>query len=270
MLDINALETIYLQFCNFGVHKNKKNRAVCDSNSYPETEIDATRLVKLARDCRILDKNLTRNDIDLIFNKVKSRAAKVGRYNKRKLNFDDFVECTKVWAQYKTMTHSELIFNLIKSKGKPRLSGTIPDAVSFHDDKNRYTGVHKNGGPEPAGATGPLMGLAGTLRNRKPSQDNPRPRSRHSVGRSLSEIVIEEKEVAEEKRENTCVEESERILSEGVDFIIHPDWIKVRNPRNSAEYDKFFYVNKVTNERIWSCPTVPVKPPDDQLTISSK
>lgn len=35
----------------------------------------------------------------------------------------------------------------INATGGPAFHGTVADKVKFHDDKNLYTGVYKNGGP---------------------------------------------------------------------------------------------------------------------------
>lgn len=42
--------------------------------------MDGKTFAKVAKDCKILDKNLTATDVDLIFNKVKTKAA-------RKINY---------------------------------------------------------------------------------------------------------------------------------------------------------------------------------------
>jgi hypothetical protein len=46
-------------------------------------EMDGKTFAKMAKDCKILDKNLTATDIDLVFAKVKDKAA-------RKINFTQF------------------------------------------------------------------------------------------------------------------------------------------------------------------------------------
>jgi len=45
--------------------------------------MDGKIFAKMAKDCKILDKNLTTTDIDIIFAKVKDKAA-------RKINFSQF------------------------------------------------------------------------------------------------------------------------------------------------------------------------------------
>lgn len=64
------------------------------------TEMEGKTFAKMAKDCKILDKNLTATDIDLIFAKVKDKAARKINYTqfekgihecaaKKKVSFDD-------------------------------------------------------------------------------------------------------------------------------------------------------------------------------------
>jgi len=102
-------------------------------------EMDGKTFAKMAKDTKILDKNLTATDIDLIFAKVKDKAA-------RKINFTQFLKGVEECATKKKITF-EALEQKILSVGGPVFTGTKVDSVKFHDDKSLYTGVYANGGP---------------------------------------------------------------------------------------------------------------------------
>jgi hypothetical protein len=101
--------------------------------------MDGKTFAKVAKDCKILDKKLTATDIDLIFAKVKDKAA-------RKINYTQFANGIKECASKKKTTF-EALSEAICAVGGPSFSGTKAEANNFHDDKSLYTGVHANGGP---------------------------------------------------------------------------------------------------------------------------
>lgn len=102
-------------------------------------EMDGKTFAKLAKDTKILDKALTATDIDLIFAKVKDKAA-------RKINKAQFINAIEHCAAKKKITFDALQDKIL-SVGGPVFSGTKTDHVKFHDDKSLYTGVYANGGP---------------------------------------------------------------------------------------------------------------------------
>ena len=101
--------------------------------------MDGKIFAKMAKDCKILDKNLTTTDIDIIFAKVKDKAA-------RKINFSQFQAGIEACAAKKKTTF-EALSETIMSTGGPVFTGTKAEAVKYHDDKSLYTGVYANGGP---------------------------------------------------------------------------------------------------------------------------
>jgi hypothetical protein len=101
--------------------------------------MDGKTFAKMAKDCKILDKALTATDIDLVFAKVKDKAA-------RKINYTQFANGIKECASKKKTTFEHLS-EAICAVGGPSFSGTKAEANKFHDDKSLYTGVHANGGP---------------------------------------------------------------------------------------------------------------------------
>lgn len=107
-------------------------------------DIDGKTFAKMAKDCKILDKNLTATDIDLIFAKVKDKTG-------RRINFQQFSEGIKQCADKKKISFEELS-KKICATGGPVFAGTKTDNVKFHDDKSLYTGVYAQGGPSTVDA----------------------------------------------------------------------------------------------------------------------
>lgn len=62
MLRSIKMEEIFKSFCAFGADKG---------NSAPL--MDGGKLAKMTRDLKLLDKNLTSTDVDIIFSKVKAK-----------------------------------------------------------------------------------------------------------------------------------------------------------------------------------------------------
>jgi len=82
----------------------------------------------------LLDKKLTATDIDLIFAKVKDKAA-------RKINYKQFSNAIAECATKKGTTFEALSEKLCATGG-PVFTGTKADNVKYHDDKSLYTGVY--------------------------------------------------------------------------------------------------------------------------------
>lgn len=106
--------------------------------------MEGKTFAKLAKDTKIIDKNLTATDVDLVFAKVKDKAA-------RKISFAQFQKGVEELAKKKKIT-AEALEQKILSTGGPVFSGTKAEANKFHDDKSLYTGVHANGGPSTVDA----------------------------------------------------------------------------------------------------------------------
>jgi hypothetical protein len=107
-------------------------------------DMDGKTFAKMAKDTKILDKNLTATDIDLIFAKVKDKAA-------RKINLTQFISGIEHCAAKKKITF-EALQEKILAVGGPVFTGTKTDHVKFHDDKSLYTGVYAQGGPSTVDA----------------------------------------------------------------------------------------------------------------------
>eukprot|EP01006_Ploeotia_vitrea_P001485 TRINITY_DN104937_c0_g1_i1.p1 TRINITY_DN104937_c0_g1~~TRINITY_DN104937_c0_g1_i1.p1 ORF type:complete len:153 (-),score=14.68 TRINITY_DN104937_c0_g1_i1:133-591(-) len=122
------LEGLFNSFCAFGGGAN----AVA--------EMDNAKFAKFCRDTKTLDKKFTSTDADLLFTKVKPKGG-------RKIQFGAFRDgCLPEIAKKKGISVDELVAR-ITGAGGPSSNSTKAEAVRFHDDKESYTGVYKQGGP---------------------------------------------------------------------------------------------------------------------------
>lgn len=117
-----------------------------------QAEIDGKTFAKMAKDCKVINKQCTNTDIDLIFAKVKERSA-------RKINYQQFLAALDQCATKRGQTMADLEAVILASGG-PVFSGTQADSVRFHDDKSQYTGVYAQGGPSTVGGTGGVRDIS--------------------------------------------------------------------------------------------------------------
>ena len=109
-------------------------------------DMEGKSFTKLLKDIGAIDgKKVTPTDSDLIFAKAVTKG-------QRRLNFAQFETALQYVADKKGVDVVG-IRDLVENSGGPKLAGTTPEAVRFHDDKSTYTGVHQHGGPD-SGATG--------------------------------------------------------------------------------------------------------------------
>eukprot|EP00200_Dunaliella_tertiolecta_P003493 CAMPEP_0202342964 /NCGR_PEP_ID=MMETSP1126-20121109/3300_1 /ASSEMBLY_ACC=CAM_ASM_000457 /TAXON_ID=3047 /ORGANISM="Dunaliella tertiolecta, Strain CCMP1320" /LENGTH=150 /DNA_ID=CAMNT_0048933989 /DNA_START=230 /DNA_END=682 /DNA_ORIENTATION=- len=101
-------------------------------------EMESKNFFKCIKDSGLIDKALTQTDCDLIFTKVKTKGA-------RKINFAEFCAALEHVAAKKKVSVDE-VKNIISSSSA-KTTGTIAEAVKYHDDKSLYSGVYANGGP---------------------------------------------------------------------------------------------------------------------------
>ncbi|KAF8821388.1 p25-alpha family protein [Cardiosporidium cionae] len=102
-------------------------------------EMDSRTFVKLCRENKLLDKNLSVTTCDLIFTKIKQQGAK-------RISFSDFEKAVEKIAEKKGVKPSTITENIIRSEG-PLYTGTKTEKVRLYEDKSTYTGVHAHGGP---------------------------------------------------------------------------------------------------------------------------
>ena len=122
-----TLKALFDQFCAFGAGQRG------------QSGMDSRTLIKFAGDCGLLDRALTRTDVDLIFTRVKLRG-------QRKLDLRGFGEAVRNMATKKRVTFHDLIAQAA-AVGGPRVHADatkLADAsqTRFHDDQGTYTGAH--------------------------------------------------------------------------------------------------------------------------------
>lgn len=114
--------------------------------------MDGKCFAKVSKDTQMLNKALTSTDIDLIFAKIKDKAA-------RRINFAQFESGIELCAGKRGESMQSLLAKVLESGG-PIYQGTKAEAVKYHDDKSLYTGVYANGGPSNVGGTGGVSDIS--------------------------------------------------------------------------------------------------------------
>ncbi|GBG30918.1 Tubulin polymerization-promoting protein [Hondaea fermentalgiana] len=103
----SELREVYMRFATFG------NR----SGAGPVL-MDGRACQKLAKDCGIMNRSLTATYVDLIFTKCKTKGQK-------RIDFDEFVNCTRHWAEKLGLSHAEVVLKIIGSEG-PKVNTLVP------------------------------------------------------------------------------------------------------------------------------------------------
>lgn len=91
-------------------------KQVFQSYNGKETTMDGKSFAKLAKDTKLIDKKLTTTDVDLIFAKVKDKAA-------RRITFKQFLNGLQQFADKKSKDVEEVKAKVAGSAG-PVLAGT--------------------------------------------------------------------------------------------------------------------------------------------------
>src|SRR4028119_1718809 len=84
-------------------------------------EMDGKTFAKLTKDCNLLDKKLTTTDVDLVFAKIKDKAA-------RKITYDQFKAGVAQMATKKGISEQALTDQIVQAGG-PKFQGTKADFV---------------------------------------------------------------------------------------------------------------------------------------------
>lgn len=144
--EMTPLHSAFLNFCRFG---DKMNAGL----------MDGSKFLKLCKDAGLVDgKLITSTDVDLTFQKCKEG-------KKRQIEFFQFKEGLGILAlkKFPDMEPREAYEKCVGMvvAGAPTTSGTTKaENVALHDDKTKYTGVSKQGGPTTVDDTITLSGLA--------------------------------------------------------------------------------------------------------------
>uniref|UniRef100_A0A061S832 p25-alpha-domain-containing protein n=1 Tax=Tetraselmis sp. GSL018 TaxID=582737 RepID=A0A061S832_9CHLO len=96
--------------------------------------IDNATYVRLVRECNLIQPPLTVGMVDNIFAKAKQKGT-------RKLGLREFAASLALIAAEKGCPVEEVV-EAVSAKGKPDVSGTLPDSVRLYDDKAGYTGMY--------------------------------------------------------------------------------------------------------------------------------
>jgi hypothetical protein len=105
----------------------------------PQRDMDNSHFSKMCKECGLVDKVFTTTDVDLLFNKVKSKG-------ERRITFLQFTQGIIPGIAQKKKMSEEAVAEKIQSSN-PQARATVAEATRFHDDKSSYTGVYKAGGP---------------------------------------------------------------------------------------------------------------------------
>ncbi|TPX61118.1 hypothetical protein SpCBS45565_g07343 [Spizellomyces sp. 'palustris'] len=142
---LEDLREIYEAFCAFGSNRNLSNpHGSMESIAGPT--MDGAKFAKFARDNRLIDnKRVTTTDVDIVFNKVKTKGA-------RKLDWNTFIDGLTEIAMKKypgkqgRQALDAVISTIMKKGGGPIATGTTPKSDGIVDrltDTSKYTGTHK-------------------------------------------------------------------------------------------------------------------------------
>ncbi|GAX79252.1 hypothetical protein CEUSTIGMA_g6692.t1 [Chlamydomonas eustigma] len=156
------LQKVFFAFASYG------------SGGAHEVELDSTKMMKLARDCALLDAKLTPIDVDVLFLKNKQR-------EKRRITFEQFLSVVSAIAEKKDLTVDDLTEMMI-AKGGPQTKGTKAESVRLHDDKSTYTGVYKMGGPTVVDESQDLASMLDRASNSRKALNSA---SAHSLTKSM-------------------------------------------------------------------------------------
>lgn len=126
------MENAFKSFCAFGSGANSNVHMMGNA-----------KFAKFSRDMKLVDKNLTSTDVDIIFSKVKKK-------NEQKINYEQFVAALKLMAEKKYANDAEglaKIEKLISDGCGPKTSKTTKvvktDVIERLTDAKKYTGSHK-------------------------------------------------------------------------------------------------------------------------------
>eukprot|EP00217_Crustomastix_stigmatica_P002796 CAMPEP_0183819806 /NCGR_PEP_ID=MMETSP0803_2-20130417/64325_1 /TAXON_ID=195967 /ORGANISM="Crustomastix stigmata, Strain CCMP3273" /LENGTH=798 /DNA_ID=CAMNT_0026064695 /DNA_START=85 /DNA_END=2481 /DNA_ORIENTATION=- len=119
--DVPGMKGLFGAFCSFG-------------GGNPEA-MDSAHFLKVCKECDLIDKKFPLQAVDAVFAKAKEQSS-------RTLAYGDFLLALEAISEEKGTSYSAITSQVLNSDG-PASSGTVADAVKFHDDKSLYTGMHK-------------------------------------------------------------------------------------------------------------------------------
>ena len=124
-----------------------------------QPEMNGRTFVKVFKDNKLIGKNLSTTDLDIIFSKIKTKG-------KNKITFAQFKLGVQQVAEKMKVSADAITGKLCSGKG-PQLTGTKAQKVALHDDKSKYTGVYAKGGPTTVDKGNSKVSDLSQLTNRK-------------------------------------------------------------------------------------------------------
>jgi len=200
----DVLAVVFREFCSFGMGSRNVGPPLMDSR----------QCQKVARDCGLIDKRLTKVDVDLIFTAVKGRG-------EHRIDYLDFLECVRQWAEKKGISYEEICDMIAHSNGPTLNHVTTPDSQKFSSplhDATPQTSVRTP--PSNERRTSPQARSAQTGSAQKERRDSRAPPPPPSS------------------------------------TALHPDWYEVSNPDPQGPDELVYYVNRKTNETSWNRPVI--------------
>ena len=136
-------------------------KSIFQSFANGKSEMESKQFSKLVKECKLIDKKFTNNDVDIVFAKVKVKGLKT-------ITFADFEKALGEIAKKKGTTVENISATILKH-GEATYTGTKADYVKFHDNKELYTGVYARGGPTTvdAGRGGMVSDISQTCNRSK-------------------------------------------------------------------------------------------------------
>jgi hypothetical protein len=223
----SELFSLYNEFCSFGAGHKLDGQLLMDSRNCQ----------KLARDCGICDgKYLTRTDVDLIFTKVKARGS-------HKIDFNEFLECTRQWADKKGISHEELLEMLLSTPGPTLNHVTEPDYSKFTES--------------PSVLSDDFMQKLNITNEEEQFFDQVAEDQQQQQPQEIDEGYYEN----DDDNNNNNVQQQPTL---------HPDWYVVANPQPLGPGEEVYYVNKFTNQTSWDFPSINVPPNNNNNTKNNR
>uniref|UniRef100_A0A7S1RU28 EF-hand domain-containing protein n=1 Tax=Alexandrium catenella TaxID=2925 RepID=A0A7S1RU28_ALECA len=111
-------------------------QSVFDTYQGMDEKFEGKDLKKLCIDCKLFDRKFTKNDVDIVFAKHKTKG-------KNFIGFPEFQNCVRGIAQKKGVP-TKVVQVAVSEREDVGIqqNATQADFVRFHDDKSTYTGAH--------------------------------------------------------------------------------------------------------------------------------
>lgn len=143
-MEEKRLREIYENFVSFGSYRNLATGE--DAITSSGAQMDNAKFAKFCRDTKVIDKKCTTTDVDIVFNKVKSKGA-------RKIDFSQFEVALRELAVIKyrgknsESAYEDLLAHVLRND-TPVAKGTVPQTGGIFDkllyDQSTFPATHKN------------------------------------------------------------------------------------------------------------------------------